>query len=291
MLTLEQSTENVIATKGLFAIPPEAFQFNWDILYRVWTSTFRKWERFCPRVLTIQTAGGNPVKMPDNCIYPRAIGFGNSSMIAPQSVPVERSSWSYDRETNLLSVFTNTGTSAQFKVQYLATYDQIEYEPEVEPYEVFDGEEIVEIQLVNVPEPTSFKISKGSNTLDLVERTRDMWKFEGSLGAAVYEVDKRLLTISQSDTTAGMINLSYTAKYKAYDYKRKDDDDFFETWYAANLLTSLGNIKAILRMDMMPNTISADDLIAQGRELMNEVIEWQKAEKSKWWRGYISARV
>jgi len=41
----------------------------------------------------------------------------------------------------------------------------------------------------------------------------------------------------------------------------------------------------------LPNSISADDLIGQGRELMRDVIDWQQSNKSHWWKGYISSRV
>lgn len=289
MLTLEQATQNVIYTKGLFAIPVEAFQFNWDILNRVFVSTFHKYERFCPKLSTIQTGGGNPITMPEDCIYPRAIGFGNSLMIPPQTVAVDRQSWHYDRDTRQLSVFTHTGSSAPFQVQYLARYTPVDITPEVQPFEVFEGETEVEIELPNVPDPATLKISKGSSSLEIKSRDRHCWTFEGTLGTAELDLTSLTLKITQTDTTAGNIEISYTGKYQGFE-NIGEDEEFFETWYAANILSSLGNIKAIVRMDAMPNDINADGLISQGRELMNNVIEWQK-EKQYWWRGYISARV
>lgn len=290
MITLEQTTQNVITTKGLFGIPIEAFRFDWNILDRIFVSTFRKYERFCPLRRTIQTAGGNPYKMPDDCIYPISIGFGNALMIPPQTAAVDRQSWSYDRETKLLSVFTNTGSSAAFKVQYLARHGHVEVTPEIEPFEVFDGEETVEIELPSVPNPSTLKISKGEATLEIKSRDRHTWTLEGTLGKAEFDLSSRVLTITQDDTAAGLINISYTSQYKAFDKIAEDDIDFFETWYAGNILTSLGNIKAVVRMDELPNNISADDLIAQGRQLLEEVKEWQK-EKNFWFRGYISSRI
>lgn len=289
MITLEQTTQNVIFTRGLFAIPIEAFQFNWDILNRIFVSTFHKYERFCPKVKTIQTGGGNPYQMPEDCIYPRAIGFGNASMIAPQSVPVGRQEWTYDRETKMLSVFTNTGSSAPFKVQYLARHEQVDVAPKIEPFEVFDGEEEVEIELPCVPDPSTLTIEKGGSSLQIKARDRHTWAFEGSLGTATLDLTSLTLKITQTDTTAGKISIFCIGKYKAFDFI-SEDLDFFETWYAANILTSLGNTKAILRMDKMPNDINADALASQGRDLMNQVIEWQK-EKQFWFRGYASARI
>lgn len=289
MLTLEQATRNVVYTKGLFSVPMEAFQFDWDKLDRIFRSTFHKYERYCPKLNTIQTNGGNPLTMPEDCIYPRAIGFGNSLMIAPQTVTVQSNSWSYDRATRQLSVFTNTGSSASFKVQYLARYPEIDVHPEVEPFEVYQGEEDVSIQLETVPNLDTLTIAKGNKSVSLIERGRDFAKFEGTLGAAVLDMHSLELTISQEDKSAGHININYEGNYKAFDIIM-EDEDFFETWYAANILSSLGNVKAVLRMDMMPNSISADDLISQGRELMNSVIDWQK-EKQKWYLGYMGARV
>lgn len=289
MLTLEQTVQNVITTKGLFAIPVEAFMFDWAILNRIFVSTFHKYERFCPKLNTIQTSGGNPIVMPEDCIYPRAIGFGNAAMIPPQTVAVDRQSWSYNRETRQLSVFTNTGSSAPFQVQYLARHKQVI--PEVEPviFEVFDGETEVEIQLDFVPDEKDFKVSKGESTLEITARDRHTWTLSGSLGDATLDLTSLNLKIVQKDTVAGDIEVSYTPKYAAFDFIT-EDAEFFETWFAANLLSSLGNIKAIVRMDAMPNNIDADGLINQGKDLMNNVIDWQK-EKQKWWLGYISSRV
>lgn len=289
MITLEQATYNVVYTKGLFAIPLSAFQFNWEILNRIFVSTFRKYEKFCPLLKTLQFNGGNPTKMPDDCIYPRAIGFGNSSMIPPQTATVERSSWSYNRLTKMLSIFTNTGSSANFQVQYLATHNQLDVESDIAPFEVFDGEETVEIQLDNVPDPATLKIAKGDSILNIKSRDRFCWELEGTLGTATLDLSSLLLTINQIDTTAGQINVSYTGKYKAFEFT-DDDAEFFETWYAANLLTSEGNIKAIVKMDQLPNDINADGLLSQGKELQERVLEFQK-EKRAWWLGYISARV
>ena len=289
MLTLEQATYNVVFTKGLFSVPLEAFQFDWAILNRVFVSTFHKYERFCPQLKTVQLNGGNPVKMPDDCLYPRAIGFGNPSMIPPQTVTVDRQSWSYNRQTNVLSVFTNTGSSAPFQVQYIARYNQIDVESNIPPFEVFEGETEVEIQLDNVPNPSTLKISKGDSTLEITSRDRYCWKLEGTLGTAELDLTTLMLKVTQTDTTAGEINVTYTGNYKAFDFVT-DDVEFFETWYAANLLSSLGNIKAVLRVDAMPNDINADNLISQGKELQDRVLDFQK-EKSAWWLGYISARV
>lgn len=290
MITLEQTTQNVITTKGLFAIPVEAFCFNWDILNRIFVSTFKKYERFCPLRRTIQTFGGNPYKMPDDCIYPISIGFGNASMIPPQTAPVDRQSWSYNRETKLLSVFTNTGSSAAFQVQYLARHGHIEVTPEIEPFEVFDGEETVEIELPSIPNVSTLKISKGDSELAIKSRERHQWTLEGTLGTAVFDLTTRMLTITQTDTSAGSIDIAYTSQYKAFDKIAEDDIDFFETWYAGNILTSLGNIKAVVRMDELPNNISADDLIGQGQKLLEDVKDWQK-EKQFWFRGFISSRI
>lgn len=290
MITLEQTTQNVITTKGLFAIPVEAFCFNWDILNRVFVSTFKKYERFCPLRRTLQTAGGNPYKMPDDCIYPISIGFGNNLMIPPQTATVDSQSWSYDRETKLLSVFTNTGSSAPFKVQYLARHEQVEVKPSIEPFEVFDGETSVEIELPSIPQASTLSISKGQSTLELESRDRHQWILEGSLGSAVFDLTTRILTIDQADTSAGLINITYTSQYKAFDKIAEDDIDFFETWYAGNLLTSIGNIKAIVRMDQLPNDISADDLTSQGKALLEDVKEWQQ-QKQFWFRGYLGSRV
>ena len=289
MITLEQATYNVVYTKGLFAINMAAFQFNWDILNRIFVSTFHKYERFCPTLKTLQCNGGNPTKMPDDCIYPRAIGFGNSSMIPPQTATVERSSWSYDRQTKMLSIFTNTGSSANFQVQYLARHSQVDVESDIAPFEVFDGEETVEIQLDNVPDPATLKITKGDSTLNIKSRDRFCWELEGTLGTATLDLTTLMLTINQTDTTAGQINVSYTGKYKAFDHIN-EDMDFFETWYASNILSSEGNIKAVVKMDQLPNDINADGLLAQGRELYEKVVDWQK-DKQFWFRGYISARV
>lgn len=290
MITLEQTTQNVITTKGLFAVPVEAFCFNWDILERIFVSTFRKYERFCPLRRTIQTVGGNPYKMPEDCLYPITIGLGNSSMIMPQMAPVGRQDWTYNRETRMLSIYTHTATIADFQVQYLARHAQVEAATTMEPYEVFDGEETVELQLPAVPTVSSIVIAKGDNDLKITARDREQWTFEGSLGKATLNLTTLILTIEQTDTTAGSINISFTNKYKAFDHVAEDDIDFFETWYAGNLLTSLGNIKAIVKLDELPNNISADDLISQGKALLEDVKEWEQ-QKSKWFRGYISSAV
>lgn len=289
MITLEQTTLNVIATKGLFAIPINAFQFDWDKLNTIFVSTFHKYERYCPRLKTLQNLGGNPVKMPDDCIYPRSIGFGNSSMIMPQTVAVGRQDWSYDRQTKMLSVFTNTGSSAQLKVQYLARHDHILAPVSIEPTEVFDGETEVEIQLETVPNPSTFKVTKGDSELHITSRTRECWTLEGTLGTAEFNLTELTLNITQTDTSAGFINIEYENKYKAFDFMT-DDLDFFETWYAANILSSLGAIKAILKMDQLPNDINADSLLSEGRSLYEDVKRWQEAEKTFWWMGYPSAR-
>lgn len=289
MITLEGTTQSIFYTKGLFSIPIQAFQFDWEKLNRIFLLTFHKYESFCPRLATLQTGGGNPIIMPEDCIYPRAIGFGNSLMIAPQSVCVQSNGWSYDRATRQLSVFTNTGSSASFKVQYLARYPQIEIVPNIDPYEVFDGEEEVSMQLPCVPDLATLQISKGASDLKLIKRDRDYAQFEGSLGAAILDMHSLELKISQEDTSAGVIDISCVGKYKGFDIIR-DDEDFFVSWFAANILTSLGNIKAVLKLDEMPNDISADDLISQGKDLMSNVIEWQK-EKSAWYRAYMGARV
>lgn len=289
MITLEQTTKNIIYTKGLFAIPVNAFQFDWSILNRIFVSTFRKYERFCPLLKTLQTGGGNPITMPEDCIYPRRVGFGNSQMIVPQNANVGSLNFSYDRQTRRLSVFTNTGSIASLQVQYLARYPQIDVEVNMDPYEVFEDEETVELQLTEVPEPSTFKVSKGSSTLEVKSRTRESWTLEGTLGTAELDLSSLILTIEQTDKTAGNIEVSYKGQYKAFDYM-DEDLDFFETWYAANILSSLGNIKAILRVDEMPNNINADDLLSQGKSLYEDVKEWQQ-QKQFWFRGYASAGI
>lgn len=289
MITLEETTMNVVTTKGLFAIPIEAFQFDWNILNRIFVSTFHKYERFCPQLKTLLTSGGNPTIMPDDCIYPRAVGFGNSSMIMPQTTTVDRQNWSYDRATKKLSVFTNTGTTSQFQVQYLAKHDYILAPVEVDPYETFEGEETVEIQLSTVPNPSTLEISKNGNGLELKTRSKEVWTFEGDLGTAEFNPTELTLTITQTDTSAGDIEISYENQYKAFDFMI-DDLDFFETWYAANILSSLGNIKAVLKMDQLPNDINADDLLSQGKSLYEDVKEYQQ-QKQFWYMGYVSARV
>lgn len=294
MLTFEQATQNVVTTKGLFAIPIEAFQFDWNRLYRIFVSTFHKYERYCPKIKTIQTNGGSPLKMPEDCIYPRAIGFGNSLMIPPQTVAVDRQNWSYDRESRLLSVFTNTSTTSSFKVQYLARYEQVDVQSDIEPIETFEDEEKLEVQLDLIPNVDTLTITKVTSdetlTLTCSKKCKEAIHFSGTLGSAILDLNTLILSICQEDTSAGTINIQYTGKYKAFN-AIIDDEDFFETWYAANILSSLGNIKAILRMDILPNSISADDLIGQGRELMRDVIDWQQSNKSHWWKGYISSRV
>lgn len=290
MLTLEQSTANVVTTHGLFAIPLEAFQFDWDKLNRIFMSTFHKYELFCPKLKTIQTGGGNPITMPEDCIYPRAIGFGNSLMIPPQTVAVERQSWSYDRDTRQLCVFTKTASSAPFQVQYLARHSQVEQEVDDESFEIFSEDKEVEVQFSLMPDPSTLQISLGTDTLEIKSQTRDEIELEGTLGTATFNKHSLMLTLTLDGSKSGMLKVTYKSKYKGFDTVTEDDDDFFETWYAANILTSLGNIKAVLKLDEMPNSISADDLISQGRELMNRVVEWQH-EKHAWFRGYISARI
>ena len=289
MITLEQTTNNVVFTKGLFAIELQAFQFNWQILNRIFVSTFRKYERFCPLLRTLQVYGINPVKMPDDCIYPRALGFGNDTMIMPQVSAVRRSDWSYDRQTRLLSVFTNTGSTSSLKVQYLARHPQVKSENTTEPYEAFDGEKVVEIQLNEVPDPATLKIAKDASEMHFTSREKDCWTFEGDFGTAALDLTSLILAVEQTDTSAGTYTIEYTPQYDAFDCII-EDLDFFETWYAANILSSLGNIKAIIKLDQMPNDINADNLISQGRELYERVIDWQK-EKQFWWRGFAGAKI
>lgn len=289
MITLEQTTKNIVYTKGLFAIPVNAFQFDWDILNRIFVSTFRKYERFCPLLKTLQTGGGNPIIMPEDCIYPRRVGFGNSQMIVPQNANVGSLNFSYDRQTRRLSVFTNTGSISSLQVQYLARYPQVDVDYKIDPYEVFDGETSVEIRLTEVPSPSTFKIIKGNSTLEIKSRTRESWTLEGTLGTAELDLSSLVLTIEQTDTSAGTIDISYTGQYKAFEYM-DEDLDFFETWYAANILSSLGNIKAVLRVDEMPNNINADDLLSQGKSLYEDVKEWQQ-QKQFWFRGFSSAGI
>lgn len=284
MISLEQTTNNIIFTKGLFAVPLEAFQFNWDILNRIFVSTFYKYERFCPLTKTIQTNGGSPLKMPDDCIYPRAIGFGNASMIMPQTATVESNNWTYDRATKILSVFTNTNSTSSFKVQYLARHPKVKEHTTIDDYEVFEDECHIEIQLTAVPDISTMSISKGSNTLEVKSRDRFFIHFEGSLGEADLDLSSLKLTIKQTDISAGYILVDYDNKYESFNCIT-EDLDFFETWYAANLLSSLGNIKAVVKIDAMPNDINADGLLSQGRDLMSIVIDWQK-EKQYWWKGW-----
>lgn len=289
MLTLETATKNVVMTKGLFSVPIEAFQFDWDKLNRVFVSTFKKYERFCPMTKTIQTGGGNPITMPEDCIYPKAVGFGNASMIAPQTVTVDSQSWTYNRATRQLSVFTNTGSSAPFQVQYLARHTQVDTVSTIEPFEVFEGEEDVEIEFDLVPNLNDLYISKGSSTLSLTKRDRGTLYFDGDFASAELDLTSLILSVHQKDTSAGIIDISFSGKYKAYDII-EEDAEFFETWYAANILTSLGNVKAVLRMDQLPNDINADQLAQLGKDLMRDVLDWQK-EKQHWWMGYMNSRI
>ena len=289
MITLEQTTNNVIFTKGMFAINISAFQFNWQILNRIFVSTFRKYERFCPLLKTLQTSGGNPIKMPDDCIYPRAIGFGSASMITPQVTSLKRSDWSYDRQTQLLSIFTNTGSLSNLKVQYLARYPQIKVESTTEPYEVFEGEQVIQFRLNELPNPSTLKIAKNGVEMKITSRDKECWTFEADFGTGALDLTSLELVIEQTDTSAGTYTVDYTAQYEAFDCII-EDLDFFETWYASNILSSLGNIKAIIKMDAMPNDINADNLLSQGRELYEKVLEFQSS-KQFWWRGYISAKV
>lgn len=289
MLTLEQATRNVVFTKGLFSVEISAFQFDWDKLNTIFRSTFHKYERFCPKLKTLQTGGGNPIIMPEDCIYPRAIGFGNRLMIPPQTVAVQSNGWSYDRDTRQLSVFTNTGSSASFKVQYLAKHTEIPLTSNIEPYETFEDDHEISITLPSVPNLDTLSITKNGRGLSVIKRTRELTMFQGELGNAALDNSTLELVIDQEDKSPGYININYDCKYTGYDMIM-EDEDMFETWYAANILSSLGNVKAVLRMDMLPNSISADDLISQGKELMNEVLDWQK-EKSHWYMGYMGARI
>lgn len=289
MLTLEDSTRNIIYTKGLFAIPPEAFQFNWDILNRIFVSTLNKFERYCPLCKTLVTVGNNPTKMPDDCIYPKAVAFGNNSMIMPQTAAVDSQSWSYDRATKLLSVFTKTGSVSNIQVQYLAKRPSTILTTEMTPFQVFEDESLVNIQLDFVPNLETIYIAKGNSELTVTSRARCCATFEGDFGSAILDLNSLSLQVTQTDTSEGYIDISYDNKYPAYELI-SEDQDFFELWYAANILTSLGNIKAIVNLDEMPNSISADDLISQGKELMSQVIEGQK-ERQYWWKGYLGSKV
>jgi hypothetical protein len=295
VLTLENSVKNVITTKGLFALPLEAFSFNWGRLNQIFTSTLHKFEKFCPIIRTIQTLGGNPIIMPEDCIMPRSVAFGNSLMIPPQAVPVENQSISYNRSTRQLSVFTNTGSSAPFKVQYLGKciMETITYTEE--PYTLFENDKEVEMELQAVPIPNSLSIVNGTNSLSIVSRTIEddieTWILEGTLGTAELNLSSLKLNITLADgiSPLGDINISYIGKYKGTE-DLGDDSEFFETWLAGNILTSLGGIKLTARSDKMPNDISADDLKSQGLKLLDMVQDFQK-EKSHWWAGLPNARV
>ena len=289
MLSLEQATKNVVYTKGLFSVPLEAFQFDWDKLNRIFVSTFHKYERFCPLLKTIQTSGGNPILMPEDCIYPRAIGFGNSSMITPQTVTVGSQDWQYNRETRRLSVFTNTGSSASVQVQYLAKHTPIDTDSDVDPVEVYEGDEEVVAQLNVVPELSTLQILYNGEDAKLTKRTRHKCEFEANWGTATLNLTSLELVAKFESATEGYLDVSFAGKYKAFDVA-EDDVDFFENWYAANILSSLGNIKAVVRMEAMPNNINADELQSQGRALLEDVKQWQQ-EKQHWWKGYMGARV
>lgn len=289
MLTLEDSTRNVIFTKGLFAIPVEAFQFNWEILNRIFTSTMAKFERYCPLCKTIETVGGNPTKMPDDCIYPKAVGFGSNSMIMPQTAAIEPQSWSYNRTTKMLSVFTNTGSVSNLKVQYLAKREKTFSSTEEPLFEVFEDDKFAEVQLSYVPDLESLTISKDGTLLLPSSRNRYCINFTGDNITATLDMTSLILKVEFLENTTGYIDISYDNKYPSYE-DIGEDQDFFEMWYAANILSSLGNIKAIVNLDEMPNSVSADDLIGQGKELMSQVIEGQQ-ERQYWWKGYLGSRV
>jgi len=290
MLTLEQSTLNVIETKGLDSIPLEAFQFNWRKLYNIFNSTFSKFERFCPQVKTIYTNGGNPLIMPDDCIYPRAIGFGNKLMIPPQTVAVDRQNWSYDRRTKELSVFTRTNTVSSFQVQYLAKYADIKQDDVYISYNTLSGESNITIELDLVPEQFSINISKDNVKFELCSKDFNHWYFETDLDKAILNLTTLEINFRLQDASESTISISYTPLYPAKESPMDESLDFFETWYAANILSSLGNIKSVLRMDQLPNDINADSLASQGKELLEDVKNYQK-DKQFWFTGYISARI
>jgi hypothetical protein len=84
-----------------------------------------------------------------------------------------------------------------------------------------------------------------------------------------------------TDTDAEDINVSYTSKYEAVT-DLQIGDEAFQTFFGADLLTSIGNIKAVTKFESLPADFTADGLIEVGKTL-KEKVEQMKDDRSFWY--------
>ena len=277
MLTVEQAVEDIVLNNGMYAIPLTSFFCDWDKLNRMFINTLKKFEKYRPRltqkVMYLDKYG---VALPD-ALAVKSIAFYNMNMIPSQCEPCSSDEYDFDAYSKILK---SIGAS-EYLVHYLANYSTAKYDVTEDTFTTLDGENAVTLKLQAMPDITTMIITKGSNSYKLTSRTDAFCTFtdENNTGnTARLTYGNLKLVFKLTDTDAEDINVSYTSKYEAVT-DLQIGDEAFQTFFGADLLTSIGNIKAVTKFESLPADFTADGLIEVGKSL-KEKVEQMKDDRS-----------
>jgi hypothetical protein len=201
-------------------------------------------------------------------------------MIPSQCEPCSSDEYDFDKYSKILK---SIGAS-EFLVHYLATYATSKQQIVEDTFRTLDGENAVTLKLQSMPDITTMVITKGSSTYTLTSRTDAFCVFTDENEAAntarlTYGNLKLIFKLTTTD--AEDINVSYTSKYEAIE-DLDIGDEAFQTFFGADLLTSIGNIKAVTKFESLPADFTADGLIEVGKTL-KEKVEQMKDDRSFWY--------
>jgi hypothetical protein len=103
----------------------------------------------------------------------------------------------------------------------------------------------------------------------------------GTLGDGYIDLDTLDVFINLGVSTNSLLEVSFNTKYKSVQ-EIEEEDPVFIKLFTAMLMMSLGNNKAIAKLDGLPFDVTLDDLNSKGKELMREVQE-ELIQRGKWW--------
>ena len=278
MLTLEQATKDIILNNGLHVIPISVFSCNWRQLNQIFKNTVKRFQRFRPvikeEVMPCNNITGTIIP---TALQVKSVSFYSGNMIPSQCVPLNSDEYDFDPQTKKLLAIG----ASNFLVRYCAEYTFEKVSIKEDTYYTLEDETDIEIELQSVPDLQTMSVEFGSFPFTAVKRSGDMIMFEGDAGKAVLMLNTLKMKFNIEMPEESEINISYKTQYEAVK-ELEVGDDFFYTWFGSEVLKSIGGIKLVTRFEDLPADVSADDLLGYGRELAQQVIDYQD-RKSAWW--------
>ena len=276
---IEDVLENVLARYGADIIPLSSLKFDWPRINKIIISGLRKFEQWVPK---LRWYDGPPnvrsFTMPDDCQDIRAVMLNVQGIIETDMQPLYPNvDYTYNKDTNIFNAYlTNV------HIQYLGTYLLVDNTITTdEEYVVANVKTTFKINYV--PDPRDISIIMGEIVEQLIPTNLSPECQSYSFSGGTVNIDLSTMEATVLNSTNSEIQLTYKTKYKAIS-GITEGEEFFEALVAERLLTSIGNMKAVVNFNSMPVNITADNLASLGQSIHSEVEGYCQSRK-KWWRG------